>query len=802
MRVSHEWLTSMVDLSGVSPREVAHLLTVTGTEVEKITEFAQGLEGVVVGEVVGLKRVERSDHLFLAEVRAGGDEPLEVVCGAPNLFVGALVPWARPGTKLPSGVEIGRRRIRGVESHGMLCAPDELGLGPDHAGIMVLAPGDAAVGQPLSVAFPHDVVYELEILSNRADCLSHWGVARELAACLRRPLQDPDISPVIREGQPLAERVAVEIEDSGLCPVYWAEGFLGIPQGPTPLWIRRRLLAVGQRSVGAVVDLGNYVMLEIGQPLHTFDLDRIRDQVGSTALSVRFGFDGERMLGLDGAERSLDPETLVIAANGRASAIAGVMGAMESAVTAATTNLLLESASFAWTSIRGTSRRLGVRTEASSRFERPLSPHLVPVGAARFTRLLRETLGVAPLPGPCVAGALPPAPPAIRISADRISALLGMRVDEAKAGEILKSLEFLVDRGAEELLVTPPAVRTDVSLPIDIVEEVGRIVGYAAIASTLPPLRQPPPHVVGASPLRLAAEVAMGAGFNECVTLSLVDSGRQAPVTGLAGMGGNRPALQIGNPLSTALGALRTGILPGLLGACQLNQSRGRARIRLFEQGRAFWATSENDRPLEPDLIGFVDQSVDGDADDSALRLRHLLAVCQALGDRLSAQNTTFRMGECPGFHPTRCALVVSGGVVRGVVGELDQRSTAALQLRGRVVAAELRTDHWLVPGGRPSTTVDLARTPQLVMDLAVKVPVRAELGFALEAVKGANVSELEEIRVLDEYRGPQLGNDLKGWTFRLVFRDPIKTLTNSRGEALRDRVAEALHASAGAVVR
>lgn len=234
MRVSHEWLASMVDLSGVAPKEVAHRLTMTGTEVEKVADFATGLEQVIVGQVVGLQRMQHSDHLFLAEVKSGPDDPMEVVCGAPNLFVGALVPWARPGTTLPSGVEIGRRRIRGVESQGMLCAPDELGLGSDHAGILLLSPDDAALGQPLSAVFPQDVVYELEVLSNRADCLSHWGVARELAACIGRPLQSPDTSPVLREGQPLGGLVKVEIQDTRLCSIYLAEGFLGLPKDSAP----------------------------------------------------------------------------------------------------------------------------------------------------------------------------------------------------------------------------------------------------------------------------------------------------------------------------------------------------------------------------------------------------------------------------------------------------------------------------------------------------------------------------------------------------------------------------------------
>ncbi len=799
MRVSHEWLGSMVDLEGVSPKEVERLLTISGTEVERVTRFAAGLEPLVLGEVVEFKRLDGSDHLFLAQVRGSEPEPVEVVCGAPNLFVGALVPWARPGTRLPSGLEIGRRRIRGVQSEGMLCAPDELGLGPDHDGVLTLRPGEGEPGQPLRELFPEDTVYELEILSNRGDCLSHLGVATELAAMLDRPVHPGDMTPVDATGEPIAQSVEVRIAVRELCPIYTACAFTAIPQLPAPLEVRRRLMAVGQRSLGVVVDLANYVMLDVGQPLHTFDLDRIQGEDGRVVIEVRPGRQRETMLGLDQQERSLAPSDLVIAANGKAAAIAGLLGSWDSSVTPKTTQLLLESANFQWTSIRGTSRRLGLRTEASARFERFLSPHLVPMGTRRFARLLHDHLGVSPRPGLLTAGELPPPAEPIRISASRISALLGMEVTAGESRSALERLGFTVALEGEDLVASPPTVRTDLSQPVDLVEEVGRIIGYDRLPATLPALRRPPAGPSANATQRLAGEILMGAGYTEAITLSLFDPGRPRPVSGL---GDGVEAQRIANPLSGALEGLRVSLLPGLLGSCQLNQARGAERTRLFEQGRVFWTSGKDGRPQEPELLAAVDQGVDFQASDSAAALRHLLRVCQALGDRLSADSTKFMAAVRPGFHPVRCAEVVSRGEVRGVVGELDPRSCAALGLRGRVVACELRVDGWLLPGGRPGSGRELAQTPPLIMDLAVSVPEEAPLGEAVAAVGGIGLAELEAVRVLDEYRGAQLANGLKGWTFRLVFRDPNRTLTSQQGVDLRDRVARVLADVSGARVR
>jgi phenylalanyl-tRNA synthetase beta chain len=800
MRVSQEWLGDFVDLEGLTSSRIAELLTLSGTEVERVAEFAQGLDQVVVAEVVELGRMEGSDHLWMTKVRVPGEEPLEVVCGAQNLTLGAVVAWARPGAVLPGGLQLEQRRIRGALSNGMICAPDELGLGQDHDGVLLLPPSEAVPGQPLSRLFPHDTVYELEILSNRADCLSHWGVARELAAVLDRPLTDPVVGDPRRAGPPAEEAVQVRIEANSDCPIYLAECIDELGSGATPLWLQRRLMAVGSRSISAVVDLANYVMLELGQPVHTFDLDRMPGAPGLVQIGVRRGRGEEVLPCLDGVVRRLDEEALVITSGDQPVALAGVIGGSETAVRATTTRVVLEVANFNWVSIRTTTRRLGIRTEASSRYERSLAAALVPVAARRFTHLVGEVAGGRVRPGPVVAGAVPRPGEPIQVSSRTISGLLGLEVGPEEAAGALRRLEFQVAVFGEQLQVVPPEVRTDVGIPADVTEEVGRILGYDLVPPTLPAQRTPPsghPGLVSAA--RLAGEICLGAGFTEALTTSLVSQDRVSP---LRGLGEGVSPLRIRNPLSSQLGDLRVSCLPMLLDACRMNQSRGRERTQLFEWGRVFWPASDRaTRPQEPEVLALVDHAAGTAARGVTEALDHLLQLVQALGERVGLQDVAFRPGSHPGYHPHRCTGVWVEGELRGVVGEVEFGADLESELRGSTVAAELRVDGWLVDGGRPGRGISLAKSPPLSLDLAVTVPARAELGSALAAVHGAEVGELEEIRLVDQYRGSQLPPGTKGWTFRLVFRHPQKTLTHRQGEELRAQVLAALGA-VGAAVR
>ncbi|MGA7363443.1 MAG: phenylalanine--tRNA ligase subunit beta [Candidatus Dormiibacterota bacterium] len=800
MRVSREWLQDFVDLERLSSSQIAERLTVSGTEVERVIEFAPGLDQVVVAEVVELGRLPGSDHLWMTKVRVPDEEPVEVVCGAPNLTLGAVVAWARPGTELPGGVRLGQRRIRGALSNGMICAPDELGLGQDHDGVLLLPAGEAEPGARLSRLFPPDTVFELEIPSNRADCLSHWGVARELSALFQRPLRHPAADALDRSGPPARESVAVRVETVEDCPIYLAECIDQLGSTPAPLWLQRRLMAVGSRSISAVVDLANYVMLELGQPVHTFDLDRLPGGPGQIQIGVRHGRPGERLACLDGDTRPVDDGALVITAGDQPVALAGIIGGSATAVQSSTTRIVLEVASFNWISIRRTSRRLGVRTEASSRYERSLAPALVPAGAQRFVHLVGKVTGGRVRPGAIVDGGLPEATGPITVSSRGITSVLGLDVDAQAAAGALLRLEFEVEVSGDQLTVQPPSTRTDVRAPIDIIEEVGRILGYDLVPTTLPALRQGPsghPELVSAA--RIASEICLGAGFTEAITSSLVSQDRAGRPQGL---GQDLAPRRIKNPLSSQLGDLRVSCLPGLLDACRMNQARGRERTQLFEWGRVFWpSASGSDRPQEPEILALVDHSGGQESGESSEALDHLLQVVQALGERVSLQDLEFRPAMRPGFHPHRSSEIWVEGELRGVVGEVAVGVDSDVELRGTTVAAEMRVDGWLVNGGRPGRGASLAKTPPLSLDLAVTVPAQAELGPALTAVGAAAITELEEIKLVDQYRGAQLPDGTKGWTFRLVFRHPDKTLTHRQGEQLREQVLSALGA-VGAAVR
>ncbi|HVB13819.1 MAG TPA: phenylalanine--tRNA ligase subunit beta [Candidatus Dormibacteraeota bacterium] len=798
--MSQEWLGEFVDLQELSSSRIAELLTVSGTEVERVIEYGRGLEQVVVAEVVELERLEGSDHLWMSKVQVPGEEPVEVVCGAPNLTLGAVVAWARPGAVLPGGQQLGQRRIRGALSNGMICALDELGLGQEHEGVLLLPAGEAELGQPLSLLFPPDTVYELEILSHRGDCLSHWGVARELAAVLDRPLREPVLSAPSRSGPPAVDSVRVRIEAADDCPIYLAEVIDQLGPGPAPLWLQRRLLSVGTRSISAVVDLANYVMLELGEPVHTFDLDRMPGAPSLVEIAVRRGRPGETLACLDGAVRRVDGGALVITAQDRPVALAGVIGGSETAVQPGTTQVVLEVANFNWVSIRRTTRQLGLRTEASSRFERFLAADLVPVAAQRFLHLVEEVAGGKIRPGPLVAGGVPPPAQPIQVSSRDISALLGLAVSADQAAAALRRLQFEVGVSGDDLQVVPNRIRTDVRIGADVTEEVGRILGYDLVPSTLPALRTPPsghPGLVSAA--RLAGEICLGAGFTEAITSSLVSRDRLGVVGGL---GEGMVPLRLGNPLSSQLGDLRVSCLPALLDACRLNQSRGKDRTQLFEWGSVFWPAGEpTGRPREPQVLALVDHWTGADSRATEGALDRLLQVVQALADRVSLQDITFRPAPHPGFHLQRCAELWVEGQLRGIVGEVGLAVDSEPELRGSTVAGEMRVDGWLVDGGRPGRGVSLAKTPPLSLDLAVTVPAGSELGAALAAVRSAEIAQLEEIRLLDQYRGSQLPPGTKGWTFRLVFRQPESTLTHRQGEQLRSQVLAALGA-VGAAVR
>ncbi len=798
MRYSANWLQDFVDCADVPTPVLVDRLVQTGTEVERVVEQPGAPAGVGVARVVQLERMPGSHHLWLTLVDTGDPEPLPVVCGAQNLALGGLVPWASPGTDLAAvGLRVGVRTIRGHGSQGMLCSPHELGLGSDHEGILLLEEGAAEPGTPLEVLVPPDRILELEITANRPDCLSHLGLARELAAALDRRLRPPELAPPPRVGRPAAELVTVAINDPSGCRRYRAEVVEGLTLAPSPLWIQQRLRAVGIRPLGLTVDLANYVGAELGQPLHTFDLDRVGGADGGVRVTVRRAVDGEPFQALDGGERRLDARDLVIDVGGSTAALAGIVGGRASGVGPATRRVLLEAATFDGPSIRATSRRLGLRTEASARFEKTLSPVLAALGGARFVHLAHRVAGAAVRPGPVDVEPLGPhRSVAIPVTASGLGRALGMPVAAGEAATALTRLGFEVTTAGDALTVTPPPDRLDVMIPADVLEEVGRSLGYERLPPTVPGRRRPALVVSPPAAREAVRDLIVGAGVDEAITVSLTSPSAQLALRPLAPPS---PPLAVRNPLGPQWSALRQSCLPGLLQAAALNQARGAERIRLFEIGRAFWGASPSGLAEEPELLGLVDHVPAGEAVEAAARLRQLAALAVTVGARCADGPPEVRPQAVAGLHPGRSAELWAGGRRVGVVGELADGPRERFELRGRAAVAELRLDGWVVAGGPRPAARPLAATPGVVEDLAVVVPARAAVGPALAALRSVGIPECESVRLLDEYTDPRLGPGLKGWTFRLVFRDADRTLTGEEARRLRAAALETLAGAVGA---
>ncbi len=794
MMVSLDWLKEYVTLPG-DAEMIAARLTAIGLEVERIVPLGGGFEGVIVGEVQALERHPRADHLWVARIHTGRGAVHQVVTGADNLAVGNRVPMAPVGARLADGTRMTTKTLRGVASHGMICSAKELALGEEAAGILILDP-QAPIGADLKELYPADILLDCAVSTARPDCLSHLGVARELAAATDRGVTAPPAMLHPEQTGGSLGPVRAEIEEPALCRRYIARVIRDVRIGPSPAWLQRRLRAVGLRPVNNVVDVTNFVLMEIGQPLHAFDLDRLAEQ----RIIVRRARPGEGLRTLDGVERALNRDMLVIADAVQAVALAGVVGGSETAVTDATRRVLLESATFEGPNIRATSRALPLRTEASIRFEKQLSPALALAGAERACRLLQEVAGGIVVAERVDAYPRPHVPPTVSLEGARLHRLLGTGVSLAEGGRILERLGFQVRVEADRLDAIPPAVRLDVNIPEDLVEEIGRIRGYEHLRGTLPGRRILLRDLFTDQNLdERAREVLVGAGFDEAVSYAFA-SRRRTPPIGIPG----RPErmLEIVNPLSADWDALRTSLLPGLLRTAAANARVDVTPVRIFEISRAFWPRAQaGKQPDEPLLLAILDSEMGQDAEHAKGILRQTKGVIERLRVELARRPVTFEPRVCPGFHPGRCAVLREGDRVLGVVGEVHPDLVQAQDLPGRAVAAEIDLLAFAGGGTAQPEVQPLPRFPAVVRDLAVTVPRQALSRDLVQVMRNAGGYTLTEIQILDEYEGPQAGAGRKSLQFRLTFQAPDRTLTNEEVNATLEGIARRLEAD-GAEIR
>ena len=815
MRIPIAWMSEYCD-PGLSAEELADALNLRSTEVERISHAgAPSPEGFVVGEVLSVERHPDADRLTVCEVDTG-DGKRTIVCGAPNVAAGQLVPVALPGAVMPDGTELGKAKLRGVESDGMILSETELEVGDESAGIMVLENGakpGTSLTEVLAVSQP---VLELEVNSNRVDCFGVYGVAREVHAITGAKLADPPWSDDAKaEGEGKAEDYAsVEVQVPELCPRFTARVFTDVTVGPSPLWLKERLMAAGQRPINNVVDITNYVMLLTSQPLHAFDLDKVPDG----ALIIRTAEDGEKMTTLDGVERVFDSETVLVCDREGPSGIAGIMGGARSEVSDSTTRVLLEVANWNGVNILRTSRKLGLRSEASNRFEKQLHPELALQAQHVAAKLLVELCGAKLVPGTIDAAAEIPEPHRVTLRAERAEALLGMPVEPKESKAYLERLGFEVKGRKGEIEATVPLHRHyDVSREVDLIEEVGRLHGLDRLPETLPRSPGRVGRLTREQGLRRRAEDAMrDLGFDNVLNLSVTEPDAAAGLRIPEGDERREP-ITTRNPLSIEHSALRTTLLGSLLDAAAHNLARGAGSVSLFESGRVYLrdGSSPAGGPLggefageraapafEPHRIGSLAvgslrgpgwRSEAQPADFFAVK-GALEALAEQLGAELGAEPT-----EEPFLQPGRAARVLLGGVRAGWVGEIHPLVLRSWELEGPASGFEVDLAALIAASsaGREHYR-DVTTHPAVVQDLAVVVAEDVPAARVREVVMEGGGELLRDARVFDLFTGEQVGAGRKSVALRLEFSAPDRTLTDEEVGERRSAIATALEGIGG----
>jgi phenylalanyl-tRNA synthetase beta chain len=798
MLVPVDWLREYCD-PALSTEELAARLTLTGTQVERwFRHGPPSAERYVVGHVLECQQHPDADRLRVCRVAVGEADPVTIVCGAPNVAAGQTVAVARPGARMADGRTLGAAKLRGIVSDGMILATDEIALGGDHTGILVLDEGPAA-GTPLAEVLPLGTdVLELEVTPNRPDCLSIYGVAREVHAATGAHLAGaPWLADIGSSGDPAGIAVAVECPD--LCPRFTARVFEDVAVGPSPVWLVARLLAAGQRPISNVVDITNYVMLLTGQPMHAFDLDR----VAGGELTVRRARAGEALETLDGATRALEDGMVVICDADGPTSLAAIMGGARSEVDGATTRVLLEAANWDGATVQRTALALGLRSEASSRFEKGVSRVLPLEAQAVASALFVELCGARLVPGTVDVGGPGAEPPPITLRPERVSALLGAEVAAARCEEILVSLGFAVESG---MRVRVPHWRGgDVTREVDLIEEVARIDGLERLPATLPPRRDAAGRLTHAQRVRRHAEDALAArGLSEIAGWSFADPALPDRLR----LGPDHPmrrVVAIENPLSESLAIMRPTLLGSLLDAAARNVARGAPDLALFESGTVFRAAAEG--PLAEEHHGLAVLLAGRLAPPSwrgdPARQADFFAAKGLLAAVLDSLGVPWRLepAELPFLHPGRAATVHAGEARIGFIGELHPLVGGGWNLEQAAA--------WAIDLGRVAELAPavvryepFGAFPAVREDLAVVVADSTPAAAVVDIVRAAGGGELARVEVFDVYRGAQLGEGRVSLALHLEFRAADRTLTDEEVAQRRAAIAAALAAKVGGALR
>jgi phenylalanyl-tRNA synthetase beta chain len=799
MRVSFEWLREFVPVD-MTPEAVADRLTMAGLEVEDVENWGGPFERIVVGRIVDIATHPSTGRLLVCRVEVGA-EVLTIVCGAHNIAVGDHVPLALVGSVLPTGKSIAPEQVAGVVSEGMLCSAAELGFSDTSAGILLL-PSATTPGASLASQLElRDVALEVNVTPNRPDCLNIFGIARELAALTGVPLRPPDTS-VSEAGEAITALTSVTVEAPDLCPRYAARLLTGVHVGPSPFSLQRRLLVCGSRPRNNVVDATNYLLLELGHPLHAFDYDTLHER----RIVVRAARPAERCVTLDGIARTLDPDVLVIADADSAVGIAGVMGGQNSEIREASTRVLIESAYFQPQNIRRTSKRLGLRTEASYRFERGADFEGLIGSLDRCAALIAQLTSGAVAKDRIDRAAYRYTAPRIPVRVGRVNAVLGVDLSREAIVQHCSQLQLPTSaRASTELEVEVPSFRRDLAHEIDIIEEVGRLHSYQAIPTSLPRVRlEAAPRSPQREARRRVLEYLVGCGYTQVINYSFMPE-EDLDRLQLPSDDPLRSLIPLRNPLSKEAGVLRTTLVPSLLRTIALNLNRDPRDLMIFELSRVFHRQNGL-LPQEPQLLGLaVTGRVGGQHWGQSARpydFYDLIGALELISAHLRLQPFSVTAAPVPYCHPGRSALICLGDDPIGVVGEIHPTVLAAFELEQAVTLAEIDFDRWVDQGVSTAQYRQIPRFPSVTRDISIIVDTAVQAGQILQFIQTFYPERLREVRLFDVYAGKPVPVGRKSLTFALTYRADDRTLTDEEVNSIQTRVVEQLRQRFGAQLR
>jgi phenylalanyl-tRNA synthetase beta chain len=803
MFVSYKWLQDYVDLSGVSAVELAEKITKSGIEVEGVDVLNEGITGVVVGHVVERVQHPNADKLSKCQVDIGQGEPVQIICGAPNVAQGQKVAVATVGAVLPGNFKIKRAKLRGEESNGMICSLTELGIeakvvAKEYSEGIFVFPQDAEVGtDAIALLNRNDEVLELGLTPNRADCLSMLGVAYEVAAILGREVKQPET-----DQQPVNEKatdyITVKVDANEDNPLYAAKVIKNVKIGPSPLWMQTRLMSAGIRPHNNVVDITNYILLEYGQPLHAFDYDRL----GSKEILVRRAQNGEKFTTLDDVERTLTSDHLVITNGTEPVALAGVMGGANSEVTSDTTTVLLEAAYFTGGTVRKASKDHGLRSEASARFEKGVDPNRVRAAGERAAYLMAKYAGGEVLEGASEVDTLTVEPAVVSITLEKINSVIGTNLTVAEVEEIFERLQFAVSSEDENITVTAPTRRGDIKIEEDLIEEVARLYGYDNIPKTLPVGSATPGKLSDyQEKRRIVRQYLEGAGLYQAVTYSLTSEEKAAQFA-LE----QRDFIRLAMPMSEDRSILRLSIMPQLLEVLKYNSARQNDSLAVYETGAVFLANGNEVLPEEQEhLAGAITglwHSHSWQGEKKAVDFYVLKGILEGLFAKLGlTESVTYVQAKVDNMHPGRTAEIHLNGERIGFVGQVHPTMQKELDLKDTYVF-ELSLKAILEEATAPLRYLGIPRFPSITRDIALVVDKETVAGGLKDIIQTAGGKLLKEVNVFDLYEGERMEEGKKSIAYSLKYMDPERTLTDEEVTKVHTQVLEALKNQAGAVLR